>query len=96
MAADPFCPGLPERELCRSCAGRIPDDQRDQVRVLHHPWPFDPCQPEDEDGLIASEQPRCQYCLGNGRMQVLVDGVHVERPCTCPDGVIASDGSRAE
>lgn len=39
----PFCPGLAGRELCQSCAGRIPEDERGQRRILHQPWPFDPC-----------------------------------------------------
>lgn len=44
MAADlPFCPGLAGRELCKSCSGRIPEEQRGNVRVMHNPWPFDPC-----------------------------------------------------
>lgn len=55
MEAEPFCHGLAGRDLCASCAGRIPEDQRGNVRVLHNPWPFDPCphyvKPEHEDGV---------------------------------------------
>jgi hypothetical protein len=60
MAADQFCPGLPGRDLCQSCAGRIPEDQRGNVRVLHHPWPFDPCPHyvKPEDGVGVKEDQR--------------------------------------
>lgn len=47
----PFCPGLAGRDLCSDCAGRIPEGA--ELRVLHHPWPFDPCphyvRPEEKE-----------------------------------------------
>lgn len=40
------------------------------------------CQPTD------GVKERCPYCRGNGQMQVLDGGKHVEHPCICIYGVV--------
>lgn len=55
----------------------IPDECRAEGRCCGVPPAQDPTH---------SHAARCPYCLGSGRRQVLMDGVHVELPCTCPAG----------
>jgi hypothetical protein len=46
---------------------------------------------EHERGLHAPTdgvKERCPYCRGNGQMQVLDGGKHVEHPCICIYGVV--------